>query len=140
VWGSVRITALALGLACLKSTEPQPSTLQLDGTWRYTGVEIGEAPATLTGTLIISSQSGSSFRGRLDMVTVDTRTGLSKPLSGDVSGEESSSSVIDFDARLEVLRRHVGQLVADTISGTWIGEVVDGTVSSGTFRAERQSR
>jgi hypothetical protein len=134
------IASLALGVACLKSTELQPATLQLDGTWRYTGIQTGEPAATLSGTLTISNQSGSSFQGQLDIVAVDMRTGQSTPLSGLVSGAQSSSSVIDFDARLEVLRRHVGQLLADTISGTWISEVGAGTVSSGTFRAERQSR
>jgi hypothetical protein len=140
IWNHVWITSLALGLACLQSTEPRPSTLQLDGTWHYAGIQTGESAQTLTGTLTISNQSGSSFQGRLDIVSVDARTGQPTPLSGVVSGAESSSGVVDFDARLEVLRRHVGQVVADTISGTWIGEVGNGTVSSGTFRAERQSR
>jgi len=61
-------------------------------------------------------------------------------LGGLVSGSESGTAVIDFDADLDVVRRHVGQIVADTITGTWIGSSPDGTMSSGTFRVEREPR
>jgi hypothetical protein len=62
-------------------------------------------------------------------------------LGGLVSGSESASGVIDFDANVEASpRRHVGQIVADTITGTWIGEASNGTMSSGTFRVEREAR
>jgi hypothetical protein len=59
-------------------------------------------------------------------------------LGGLVSGSESGTNVIDFDADLETTpRRHVGQIVADTITGTWVGEGTNGAMSSGTFRVER---
>jgi hypothetical protein len=48
--------------------------------------------------------------------------------------------VIDFDADLETVRRHVGQIVADTITGTWIGSASNGNMSSGTFRVERETQ
>jgi len=126
---------------CLKSTEPQPSLLQLNGTWNYTGVQTGPAQETLTGTLTISRESGTSFQGRLDLVGVNSQTGQSRVLGGLVSGSESATDVIDFDADLDAApRRHVGQIVADTITGTWVGPGSDGTVSSGTFRVERETR
>ena len=126
---------------CLKSTEPQPSLLQLNGTWNYTGVQTGPAQETLTGTLTISRESGTSFQGRLDLVGVNSQTGQSRVLGGLVSGSESATDVIDFDADLDAApRRHVGQIVADTITGTWVGPGSDGTMSSGTFRVERETR
>jgi len=126
---------------CLKSTEPVPSSLQLDGTWAYAGVQTGPVRETLSGTLTISRESGTSFQGRLDLVAVNSQTGQSTVLAGLVSGSASGSDVIDFDASLESTpRRHVGQILADTISGTWIGSSSDGTMSSGTFRVERESR
>jgi hypothetical protein len=126
---------------CLKSTEPQPSLLQLNGTWNYTGVQTGPAQETLTGTLTISRESGTSFQGRLDLVGVNSQTGQSRVLGGLVSGSESATDVIDFDADLDAApRRHVGQIVADTITGTWVGPGSGGTVSSGTFRVERETR
>lgn len=123
---------------CLKSTEPQPSTLQLNGTWSYAGVQTSPTRENLSGTLTISRESGTSFQGRLDVVASNTQTGQSTVLGGLVSGAESGD-VIDFDADLETApRRHVGQIVADTISGTWVGSTSSGSMSSGTFRVERQ--
>jgi hypothetical protein len=125
--------------ACLKSTEPQPSTLQLNGTWNYRGVQTSPTRENLSGTLTISRESGMSFQGRLDVIATNAQSGQSVVLGGLVSGAESGSNVIDFDADLEATpRRHVGQIVADTISGTWVGSSSNGAMSSGTFRVERQ--
>ena len=125
--------------ACLKSTEPQPSLLQLNGTWSYAGVQTSPTRENLSGTLTISRESGTSFQGRLQVTATNAQTGQSVLLDGLVSGAESGSNVIDFDADLEATpRRHVGQIVADTISGTWVGSSSNGAVSSGTFRVERQ--
>jgi hypothetical protein len=132
--------ALALS-ACLKSTGPQPSTLELDGTWKYSAVQIGSIQETLAGTLTISRESGASFQGRLDIVGTNSQSGQTRVLGGLVSGSESGINVIDFDADLETTpRRHVGQIVADTITGTWVGEGTNGAMSSGTFRVEREAR
>jgi hypothetical protein len=114
--------------------------LQLNGSWKYTGVQTQPVRETLTGTFTVSRESGSSFQGRLDIIAANEQTGQSTVLGGLVSGSESGSNVIDFDANLETVRRHVGQIVADTITGTWIGPSPDGTMSSGTFRVERESK
>jgi hypothetical protein len=133
------VSVLALS-ACLKSTEPQPSLLQLNGSWNYTGVQTVPVPETLTGTLIISRESGTSFQGQLNLVGVNSQTQQQRLLSGSVSGSESGTDVIDFDANLETTpRRHVGQIVADTITGTWVSSA-DGTMSSGTFKVVRETR
>jgi hypothetical protein len=124
--------------ACLKSTEPQPSLLPLNGSWNYTGVQTVPVRETLTGTLTISRESGTSFQGQLSLVGTNSQTQQQRILSGSVSGSESGTDVIDFDANLETTpRRHVGQIVADTITGTWVSSA-DGTMASGTFRVERE--
>jgi hypothetical protein len=133
--------AATLVSGCLKSTEPQPSLLQLDGTWTYTGTQTGPVREALSGTLTVSRESGSSFQGRLDLVAVNSQTGQTRVLGGLVSGAESATDVIDFDATVEANpRRHVGQIVADTISGTWVASSSDGSTSSGTFRVERETK
>lgn len=139
---SLCVIAASLALAgCLKSTEPQPSTLNLNGTWSYTGTQTGPVPEMLAGTLTISRESGTSFQGRLDVIGTSSQTGQTRVLSGLVSGSESVTNVIDFDASLETTpRRHVGRIVADTITGTWVGETTNGVTSSGTFRVERESQ
>ena len=137
--GLTTLCLVALVTGCLKSTEPQPSLLHLNGTWTYTGVQTSPIRENLSGTLTISRESGTSFQGRLDLVATNTQTNQSTVLSGLVSGAESASDVIDFDADLETTpRRHVGQIVADTITGSWVGSSSSGTMSSGTFRVERQ--
>ena len=141
ITGALSIVGALLVSGCLKSTEPQPSTLQLNGTWNYTGIQTAPVRETLSGTLTISRESGSSFQGRLDLVAVNSQTGESRVLGGLVSGSESASDIIDFDAEVESSpRRHVGQIVADTISGTWVGSGTGGTMPSGTFRVERGSQ
>ena len=125
--------------ACLRSTEPQPSALALNGSWAYTGVQSGPVRENLAGTLVISRESGTSFQGRVDLVGVNGLTGSSRSLNGLVSGSASGTNVIDFDADLETTpRRHVGTIAGDTITGTWVGSSSDGTVSSGTFRIVRE--
>ena len=141
VLSAVIFSASALLSACLRSTEAQPSLLQLAGSWSYSGEQTSPVREILTGTLDISSESGMSFQGRLDIVGVNSQTNQSRALGGLVSGTEQASNVIDFDADVESNpRRHVGQLVADTITGTWVGASPNGVMSSGTFRAEREPR
>lgn len=134
------LSSIALFGGCLSFTEAQPSQLQLTGDWTYIGVQTGAARENLSGQLQILSESGTSFQGRLDMVGTNEATGESRVLGGPVSGT-GESNVIDFDANVEATaRRHVGQVLADTIRGTWVGSSPGGVMSSGTFRAERESR
>jgi hypothetical protein len=131
--------SIAVLSSCLRSTAPQSSVSQLNGSWNYTGVQTGPVRENLIGTLTISGGSETTFQGQLDLVGVNPQTGQSRVLGGTVTGSELGSNVIDFDASLETTpRRHVGQIVADTIQGTWVGSSPDGSMSSGTFRAERK--
>lgn len=140
VAGAAGFLAVSLISACLRSTGPQPSQIQLAGTWSYTGVQTSPVRESLSGTLNISSESGMSFQGRVDLVGVN-QANQSRVLGGLVSGSELGTDIVDFDASVETTpRRHVGQIVADTISGTWIGSAPDGTRSSGTFRVQRVTR
>jgi hypothetical protein len=135
------LTSCVMISGCLKSTEPQPSLLALSGSWNYTGVQTSPVHETLTGTLTISRESGMSFQGRLDLVGVNSQTGQNRVLGGLVSGSASDTEVVDFDANLEATpRRHVGQIVADTMTGTWVGAAAEGSMASGTFRVERATR
>lgn len=125
---------------CLSSTAAQPSNLELSGDWVYTGVQTGAGRESLSGQLRILGESGTSFQGRLDIVGTNEANGESRVMGGSVSGT-AEGNVVDFDANVEATaRRHVGQIVADTITGTWVGSSAGGAVSSGTFRAERASQ
>ena len=140
---TIRLLAMVvavLGSGCLRSTAPQPSVIQLNGSWKYTGVQTQPVRETLTGTLLITRESGASFQGQLQLFTTNEQTTETLSLNGPISGSETQSGVIDFDADLETVRRHVGQIVADTITGTWIGSAANGIMSSGTFRVERETQ
>jgi hypothetical protein len=140
VIGAAGLVAVSMVSACLSSTGPQPSLIQLAGTWNYTGIQTSPVREALSGTLQISSESGTSFQGRVDLVGLN-QANQSRVLGGLVSGSELGTDIVDFEASVETTpRRHVGQLVADTISGTWIGIAPDGAKSSGTFRVERVTR
>jgi hypothetical protein len=131
---------VAFSTSCLSSTEPQPSNLQLTGAWVYTGVQTGAVRENLTGQLRVVGESGNSFQGRLDIVGVNEATGESRVMGGPLSGI-AEGDVVDFDANVEATtRRHVGQIVDDTITGTWVASSAGGAMASGTFRAERQSQ
>ena len=132
------LITVVIAAGCLKSTEPRPGHVQLTGTWSYTGTQTGAVRENLVGELRVLSESGSTFEGRLDIVGTN-EAGNSRVMSGSVSGS-AESDVVDFDAHVEASpRRHVGQVVGDTITGTWVASTPGGSVSSGTFRAERES-
>jgi hypothetical protein len=133
------LASCVLAAGCLQSTAPKPSVIQLNGTWKYTGVQMQPVRENLTGTLTITRESGASFQGDLVLLAANEQSGQTTALHGLVSGTESNGNVIDFDADLETVRRHVGQIVADTITGTWIGSASSGNMSSGTFRVERET-
>ena len=135
---SLSLITIAVVAGCLRSTEPGPAEVQLTGTWSYSGTQTGAVRENLFGELRILSESGSAFAGRLDIVSTN-EGGDSRVMSGSVSGS-AEGDVVDFDAHVEAsARRHVGQVVGDTITGTWVGSTPGGSVSSGTFRAERES-
>ena len=134
---ALSLIAIGVGAGCLKSTDPRPGHVQLTGTWSYSGTQTGAVRENLVGELRILSESESTFEGRLDIVGTN-EAGDSRVMSGSVSGS-AESDVVDFDAHVEAsARRHVGQVVGDTITGTWVGSTPGGSVSSGTFRAERE--
>lgn len=136
---SLSLITIVVAAGCLRSTEAEPGLLQLTGDWSYTGVQTGAVRENLVGQLRILSETGSTFQGRLDIVGTN-EAGDSRVMTGSVSGS-GESGVVDFDAHVEAAaRRHVGQVVADTITGTWVGSAPGGTVVSGTFRAERESQ
>jgi hypothetical protein len=130
--------AAIVATGCLQSTEPQAPAIPVTGSWRYTGTQTGAIRETLAGTLVIGRQSGSAFQGSLDIVGTNQLTGETRTLTGILSGVIPSADAVDFDASVGLApRRHVGRLVGDTITGTWVGTSGGVGTVSGVFRAER---
>jgi len=124
--------------ACLQPTDTGASSVSLDGRWQYSAVETGASGGTMNGTLVIGQHSGASFQGSLEVTSTSAETGEIRSLAGSLSGSAAAIDAIDFDVFLELTpRRHVAQLVGDTLSGTWVRLSDQGISASGTFSARR---
>jgi len=137
----VRWISVTVGLsvlACSSSTAPGGPTVSVVGTWNYIAVQ--QAPAAgIAGTFVITSQTGASFQGSMDVVENDSAGPSNVHLSGVVSGQTLDSNHVDFDAFLHPTgRRHLGIVVGDSMTGDWV-EPSGATPYSGSFRAARVS-
>ena len=135
VWGcAAPVSPCGTGLA----------PVDLLGTWTYEGDQ-SAPPATLSGTLTITSQAGQAFTGTLDVTQMDGSG--SHPLSGPVTGCALDAASVDFSALFTVetaARRHLGTVkmgvTMDSITnGTWVESGPSGPIASGTFKSARQS-
>src|SRR5439155_898695 len=91
------------GLATFHALPPGRYELEVD----LTG--LSAPPATLSGTLTITSQAGQAFTGTLDVTQMDGSG--SHPLSGPVTGCALDAASVDFSALFTVeaaARRHLG--------------------------------
>ena len=130
---------LAAGLltACVSPTGSGSSSLVVQGTWDYSATQT-TPPAGFTGTLTISSQTGSSFAGSISVTETDASG--STLLSGAVNGQAVNDTIVDFDVFVDPnARRHIATVVRDSMRGGWVEANSDGSSSSGSFVAVRRS-
>lgn len=129
------VCALLLA-ACVTSTDPGSSSLVVTGTWDYTATQTAPA-ATLSGTLIIASQSRGTYQGSASVVENDG--GTTTPLSGPVTGQTVNDSTVDFDVFFDAnARRHIATVARDTMRGGWV-ESGGASTLAGSFLAVRRS-
>ncbi len=108
----------------------------LRGAWSYQAAQ--NAPSlVLSGTLIVSGQSGPSFNGQLQVVETN-QAGVQRQLSGIVTGTAPNGGTVDFDAFLEQSgRRHVGRVAGDSITGSWLDDSGASVPVTGSFKLRR---
>lgn len=112
-----------------------PTFPSLLGPWSYTATQNAPATATLTGTLVIDTQCGTTLTGSLDVIEVDAQG--SRRRTGMMSGRTVDSVTVDFDVFLTTSgRRHVGAVARDSMQGTWIEPLELGS-ATGSFVAVR---
>ena len=124
---------------CTASTDPGRPGVPVVGSWRFTGRQLSPADGELSGTLSVSSQSGATIAGSLDVVETDGRGGQRRS-AGPFVGRTLDSTTVDFDVTLSgATRRHVGQVARDSMTGTWIEQSLLGgaPTASGSFVAVR---
>lgn len=133
--GLWRVVAVAAALSCHSTTDAGGPSFPVTGHWDYVATQ-ASPPAQLTGTLFISSQTGSMFQGTLDVVENDSLGGGAH-LTGAVSGQTVDSMHVDFDVFLHpTARRHLGAVVGDSMTGIWV-EPNGSSPFAGSFRARR---
>lgn len=135
----------ALGLcgillaACVTSTDTGSSTLVITGTWDYSATQSTPTTATITGTLIVSTQSNGVFQGTASGSDMEGST--TTPVSGPIAGQTVNDTTVDFDIFFNSDpngRRHVAAVVRDTMRGSWVETGGAGTFA-GSFTAVRRS-
>lgn len=129
-------TALS-ALACETATDPGGPTVDVRGTWSYSGTQATPSLA-LSGTLVISTQSGAGVTGSLTWEESDGVGGVALK-SAQVSGRVVGTQDADFDALApEATRRHVARISAnaDTMVGVWIATAIS---RNGSFTAVRSA-
>lgn len=131
------VVALSALAACHTPVDcAPPVSVSVLGSWRYTATQNAPTPADLAGTLVFTTQCGTTLTGNLDVTEIDAQ-GFRRR-AGTLSGRTVDSLTLDFDVFLtNVGRRHVGALSGDSIQGTWI-EPLDLGSASGSFTAVRR--
>lgn len=111
-WGFLVLAAG--GLACSPGDCPAPPASVL-GKWTYMANQTTLITATLGG--VLTFQAGCpGLQGTLDG-TENDGLGTSAPFNAIVSGQMVGTTGVDFDT---AGRRHVGQIMNDSIHGTWL--------------------
>jgi hypothetical protein len=112
------LVAAAVG-GCSGLNDPSATDVQLVGSWHYVAAQTSGNRVTYDGTLVISQQEGRTFAGGLDAEATVPQGGVVR-VNGVVSGRVVSSSSVDFDLQFpDDVRRPVGSIAGDTITGSW---------------------
>jgi len=137
---ALRLAVLVAPLvACQTPTDSGASKLAVKGVWNYTASQTVGGQAGLTGTLTVSTQSGTNFSGSASATQTDA-SNTKTQLSGPLNGQTVDSVTVDFDVFFDANgRRHVATVVRDSMKGSWVEDNGDGTASGGTFVAVRTS-
>jgi len=126
---------LVAALGC-DVTSPESDAADVRGLWEFTGNQV--APdRDLVGTFDITSQDGQTIGGIASWEEFGAVTGVVLA-GGPIAGRAIGDADVDFDVTLPAgVRRFLGRLSADTITGAWV-QTATGT--TGAFRAVRTSR
>lgn len=117
--------------ACGSTTDTGTTSVDMRGTWSYTGVQTSPV-LNVSGILTIDQQSGKSFTGSAQFSETDVQ-GTIRIRTGQINGRVIGADAVDFDIFVEATaRRHVGRVVADSMKGTW---AVTGSNITGSFNA-----
>ncbi len=125
---------LGVAAACGSMTDAGDASVDLRGSWRYSGEQTTGEQVTYDGALAVTTRSGATFGGSITVNEQNAR-GTVRSIAGVVGGTVYSNGIIDMDVALDAATlRHVGTIAGDTLRGNWTTS--DG-LRSGSFRAVR---
>ncbi len=124
---------------CTSSTSPSRIALDIAGTWQYVGHEASPTPATIDGHVAFTVDSTGTFTGDF-AATVTVAGDPGTTLEGPLTGQSLDRQSLSWDVALspQVVRRHVGTVAGDSMTGSWVDETGSGPGASGDFTAVRQ--
>jgi len=112
------LIALIAAAACGSTGTDAGNAAAIAGSWHYVGTQTSGDRIGYDGTLTITQPDGAGFTGNFDFIS-STPQGARVEVNGIITGR-ASNGAIDFDLQLtNDTRRHVGNVTADSIKGTW---------------------
>ena len=132
------VGSLAVAGCSSAAANDGPPAFPLAASWHYVAEQRLPSIAHLEGDIQVTHQSGLRFDGSIDVFLTDA-SGRADRRTGLLAGRTLDATNVDFDARLDDsdVRRHLGHLSGDTISGEW-AQSTGTLVASGTFRMVRR--
>ena len=125
-------------LGCSTPSGACESVGGLDGQWTYEATQESPVPASIRGSMVITSRLCSDFQGTLDAVEL-LATGESRRVTGFVSGTMLDSSLFRFEAVIAGdAREHLARIRSDSIAGDWV-QSANGVARSGRFGGKRMA-
>jgi hypothetical protein len=119
--------------ACESPTGDDGSAVDVQGDWLYTATQV-TPQLNLEGVFGITEQDGASFSGTAAFTEIDAQ-GTRRTRAGAINGRVVGGDVVDMDVYVDAeIRRHVGRVAADSMTGSWS---ISGTSLNGTFRTRR---
>lgn len=139
-WAHCAVAAV-IASGCTGDSAGPSGIAPVAGSWQFTGQQTGSATVGILGSLVLVSQTTTTYTGTIDVVQSAPGT-ASVRLAGPVNGRMAGTNSVDFTSTVAgASRQHVGALVADTMAGSWVEISAAGGISaSGTFRAVRTGR
>ena len=137
-WQWIAGLAATTTLGCSTPSGVCESVGSIDGQWTYEATQDSPVPATMRGSMVITSQACSDFQGSLDAVEI-LATGESRRVTGFVSGTMLDSSLFRFEAVIAGdAREHLARIRSDSIAGDWV-QSENGVARSGHFGGKRMA-
>jgi hypothetical protein len=107
------------------------------GDWRYVSEYVVPGPVSVDGSVRLFVDSDGSVSGTASFVERSAGA-ADRAIAGTLSGRGVDISTVEFDLTIDGgVRRHVGVLAGDSLTGSWVLTSASSTPVGARFRAAR---